>query len=688
VHDKMKYVLAAFALAVFGILLSTAPSTVYLGDSGEMMSAAYCLGIGHPPGYPLHMLMTKIFTMLPLGDVAFRGNLLSITMAVLVFLAMFFMVTFMLQAVFKEKKNVFMEVSALLTACIFAFSYMFWFQAVQSKGGVYITAHLFELMGMLMCLKYIDLRKVRYFYLAAYLAGFLPAVHHSAALIMIFILVALLLNMQELTIEQMQNGLGLFLLSFFTPYLYLFIRARAHPVVCWGDIATAGQVLNHVIRKVYFNMPRGPFNMDVVLFKLRNFCGQFLYSYKAGVLFTLTGFVFLFLRARTLFYSALAFVILDLGALIYLTGYSYAPFNVYMNSGFYLLVDVVLLAVAGAGIYGLAGLFGGRNLLKICFIAVLFLLPVYEVAAHRVLNDQSRKFTAYDNANNDLRTLSDGDILFAEEDFQVFNLLYLKYVKHLYPGIRVYDRSANFLDTSIFEKFKDAGMESKLKVRASNQQELDFMMMQLTQRLERAAEYEVIMGNPGRVYYTSLTEFPLLKLSTKPYGILNKLVPDNKNKPDAINLMQIYTIRDYFNNGMLDLYYRDVLGRYFIQYAKYYAMIGSRPDFDFFRQWGENVAAGSGSVLNLISSIYFYDLHDTESAIIYMEQIMGLNRYDYSALDVLIRFCLAADKEKAVKWLNYYYTIAQNKTMQNNILVQLERLKDEKSPGPLAPGTR
>ncbi|MGQ9714340.1 MAG: glycosyltransferase family 117 protein [Anaerolineae bacterium] len=71
----------AFALAVAGCALyvrTLAPSVVALfDDSLEFQLVCYQLGIAHPTGYPLYTLLGKLFTFLPVGDAAYRVNLLS-----------------------------------------------------------------------------------------------------------------------------------------------------------------------------------------------------------------------------------------------------------------------------------------------------------------------------------------------------------------------------------------------------------------------------------------------------------------------------------------------------------------------------------------------------------------------------------------------------------------------------------
>ncbi|MCX7697964.1 MAG: DUF2723 domain-containing protein, partial [Candidatus Goldbacteria bacterium] len=77
----MKYILFFLSIISIIIFIYIIPPTINLGDSGEIASAAYNLSIGHPPGYPIFLLFGKIATFLPLGDIAFRINFLSVILS-------------------------------------------------------------------------------------------------------------------------------------------------------------------------------------------------------------------------------------------------------------------------------------------------------------------------------------------------------------------------------------------------------------------------------------------------------------------------------------------------------------------------------------------------------------------------------------------------------------------------------
>jgi hypothetical protein len=75
---------ALVAGVIAGMLYAaTAARDVVVGDSREFLAAAARLGVAHPPGYPLLVLLGHAFSWLPIGPVAFRINFLAVVCSAL-----------------------------------------------------------------------------------------------------------------------------------------------------------------------------------------------------------------------------------------------------------------------------------------------------------------------------------------------------------------------------------------------------------------------------------------------------------------------------------------------------------------------------------------------------------------------------------------------------------------------------
>ncbi len=85
--------------------------------------AAARLGIPHPPGYPLYVLIGRAFAALPLGDVGFRLNLMSAVFGALAALAVYAIVLELTRH----------RASALAAGFSLAFSYHFWGESLVAE---------------------------------------------------------------------------------------------------------------------------------------------------------------------------------------------------------------------------------------------------------------------------------------------------------------------------------------------------------------------------------------------------------------------------------------------------------------------------------------------------------------------------------------------------------------------------
>jgi hypothetical protein len=123
------YALASAAIALGVYLATLAPDLTWANaafDGGELITASATLGIAHPPGYPLYIVLGKAFSLLPLGTVAHRYNLFSaVCMAVAVGL--------LVLAIGSPHRTAVRPPIASAAALLFAFTPLVWGQAVVAE---------------------------------------------------------------------------------------------------------------------------------------------------------------------------------------------------------------------------------------------------------------------------------------------------------------------------------------------------------------------------------------------------------------------------------------------------------------------------------------------------------------------------------------------------------------------------
>jgi hypothetical protein len=70
-------------LAALLVYIWTLAPTVTLVDSGELIVAARFMGVAHPPGFPLYLMLAHLASLVPIGNVAVRINFVSAFFAAL-----------------------------------------------------------------------------------------------------------------------------------------------------------------------------------------------------------------------------------------------------------------------------------------------------------------------------------------------------------------------------------------------------------------------------------------------------------------------------------------------------------------------------------------------------------------------------------------------------------------------------
>ena len=229
---------AAVAVFVGFLYVGTlAPTVLPYGvpdtlDSPMLQSEVSVLGVGHPTGYPTYMMLTHLFTYLPLGDPAYRVNLPSAVYGVAAVLLVY------LAGLLLTRR----AVAAAVGALAFGLSGAFWGQAVIAE--VYTLEALLVALAIFVLLLWRDRRDGRYLLLCAFLVG-LSLTHHltsvllvPAALAFVFLTDRRVFSRTGLAVK----CLGVFVLGLL-PLLYLPVRALMHAPLNEADPSTPWRLL-------------------------------------------------------------------------------------------------------------------------------------------------------------------------------------------------------------------------------------------------------------------------------------------------------------------------------------------------------------------------------------------------------------------------------------------------------------
>jgi hypothetical protein len=428
-------VVAALALAVY---FRTLAPTVTLVDSGELALAARDLGVAHPPGTPLYVLLAHLATLVPWSNVAARAAAASALFAALAAASMVLVAREALLLVFGRagaasdaaaRRPWVALVPPAVAGFGFAFSRSLWSYATVVE--VYALNVLLILGVLLLLLRWSRLGGDRLLYGAAALFGLALGVHH--------VTVALTLPAMAVLVYR-AAGPGLFrsrrlaiagaaaTLAMLLVYAYLPWAASRGPVFAWGNPTTLEKIVWHVTGRqyqAYFEASPAAVAQEVVNFvrlAARQFGPPFL---PATLLLAVLGGVHVWRRDRGV---AVALALL-LGAnlafgVAYVIGED--------KDAYYLPAFAALSLCAGFGAH--AVLAWARHRAPVAATLVL-LLPLLALGSSFAYANRSRYFLAQDYALNTLASIAPGGMLLTG-DWQLYApLLYFKEVEGRRPDV-------------------------------------------------------------------------------------------------------------------------------------------------------------------------------------------------------------------------------------------------------------
>jgi len=503
--------LCAGAVFVATLLLYswTLAPTVTLIDSGELIVVAYGLGVAHPPGFPLWVILAHLASLVPLGNVAVRVNSSSalfaaIASAMLTLVVAELMITASYLTASKRRKRgahqgkridrLLVFAPALGAGLLMAFSRTLWFYATVTE--VYALNTLLILVVFFLMLRWrrciiADRRRMSMamdageitsavtihdtlLYVAAFVFGLALGVHHVTVGLILPALSVIVYRTEGVRFFGSRRLIYAALISIgalVAVYTYLPLAASRSPVINWGNPRSLQEIWWHVTGRQYQVFlsftPKIMGEQSLEFFRLvsREFGLSWL---PLPLVLALAGFASAFKWDRTTFWLLLFMVIANLAY-----GFSYEIGE--DKDAYYLPTFFSIATAAGLGVRWLIQLAVSKPMLigrsyLVAAIAVLLTLTI-AFTGNWPFNNRRHYFIAHDYVENLLSAIEpDGLLLtldwqvaspmfYAQEleqrrrDVKVvdINLLrrswYFDYLRHAYPGL--IERSRDKIDTFV-----------------------------------------------------------------------------------------------------------------------------------------------------------------------------------------------------------------------------------------------
>ena len=527
---------------VFLVYLFTLSPSVYLGDSGELTAAAFCLGVPHPSGYPVYTLLGKVFCLLPFGNAGFRMNLVSAVLAVLTLWIVY-------SLIFRMTAS---RLSGLTGAGILAFTPVYWWQTVAAE--VY-TLHCFFVALMFWLLwKWEAEREFYVLVLFSWITGLSFGNHLQTVMLApaVFFLI-LSGDHRALTQGKRFTLLSVFFLAALLVYLYLPIRTAAGAAIHWGDPDTWDRFWAHVSGRSH----RGGYvlNLGFLEYKVRAKEAVLLLwrQFGATILLSFWGFWKLPVRWRVFF---LLVVLFDF---LYTIGLNTVSLEI---TPFNLCSSMVLAILAGNGMaeamtFCEKHASGTQSIVRAAAIAI----PVIFLALNYGASDQSRNYTGHEHMLNVFRTARPQSVLFVNGDNYLFPVVYGRLVERMGGGVRLYDR-LNLL-------FKMPALDRTVPCRTFAWEEK-----------RNFAEQKIIEGSGSQdVFYAVFGPYAIALPEDRiliPEGILYRVVTPGEPLPlfRFNDLWRSYTRESFYDDFPMDYMNRQVKAYFFFCLGKHLILAG------------------------------------------------------------------------------------------------------------------
>lgn len=437
-------------LVTLGLYLHTLTPTIGFHDSGDMITAAYGLGIPHPPGYPLYCLLGKLFTFISMGNIAYRLNIMSAIFAALAVLVIYFILVKTTQQI----------IPSIIAALSLALTSTFWEQAIIAEkytlNAFFLAILIFILLKWQEIIRdpkygYNHKHTNRILYVFALVLG-LSFTHHLQTIFIVpaalyFLLVANFQDIKRIKKDTLLKTVGILFIPI-ALYLYLPLRASAHPIANWGDPETLERFISHISAAAY----KGFFSAETLLANLMNHIQFFPKQFTTiFLLIGIFGGIVVFMTNRHFFIFLAIIVIADICHSI-----RYTIPNI---EDYYIPTYMVISIWIGYGIIGLINIMRrGYSLLeeqqkkkkhpfpKFCSIIPRFIIPgiflillIIPFLLHYSHNNRSKYYLAYDMGLNMLDPLKKNAVVITKGDDDLFPLWYHQRVENYRTDVALFN---------------------------------------------------------------------------------------------------------------------------------------------------------------------------------------------------------------------------------------------------------
>lgn len=394
---------------VFTIYFLTRTPAVGLIDSGELAAGCYLLNILHPTGYPLYTLIGRLFSLVPIGTIITRLTILSALFSACG-LGIFILICRQLR---------YNPLTSAAIATLAGLSPPIW--SVCTDVEVYSLTFLLSLLVWLVVINFQHDNRLALF---PYLIGLTLTNHLTGLWTVIGACVTLLLIYRQRLFRIFPSLFFFFLLGL-TPYLFLIIRARAGPLLAWGNPVNLERFWWHVTGRQYqvwmfsssFNQVLANTGKGIILL-LRSF-GFVLLPV------IIYGFLILYKRQRQF---ALGLTVTTIMSIIYAANYSIPDIDAYYGPA------VIPLAVfAGAGIDALF-----QRFRRITYL--VWVLPFVIIIFNFPLQNKRQHYIAYDQAVNTLQSADSNGIIITEWWDIYAPVFYLQEIEKIRPDVCIIDK--------------------------------------------------------------------------------------------------------------------------------------------------------------------------------------------------------------------------------------------------------